>query len=287
MNYKFAPHLLLIFVSCTSVISQDCETRIDYFPTKREDVTDKGYRRAMNSLTNTFESIKEDGEVYSMDYMNIARAYAVLKEPKDRIICELQKAFEADSVSTAQLFMMVTKSPDHFGLTKIEYDSMRTLFSSIVDRQKEETFDLNQYAKDGNFDRKLVELIVELKESDQLYRVSGDMEPQREIDEKNILIVDSLYNSCNQYIGKSMVGDEFAFVMWLIVQHSDLAHQEKYLPVIHKAVIENELKKGPLKMLIDRVHSKKYDYQIFGSQSKMPLADEEVIARVKKQYLID
>jgi hypothetical protein len=128
--------------------------------------------------------------------------------------------------------------------------------------------------------------------NDQFYR-SSDLEyktnltKQNELDLNNRRIIDSLFIEHKKYIGKSQVGEKFKTGMWVIIQHSNLVMMEKYLPVIQKAVSENELHLTTLKMLLDRVHSIKHDYQFFGSQSGIKMADDEKIYQIKEKYGID
>lgn len=84
-----------------------------------------------------------------------------------------------------------------------------------------------------------------------------------------------------------MVGEKFSHTMWAVIQHSELEQQEFYLPVVHKAVQDGDLKSVPLGMLIDRIYIRKYGYQIFGSQSGGDLADVETIKKVKLKYGLD
>ena len=51
-----------------------------------------------------------------------------------------------------------------------------------------------------------------------------------------------------------------------------------------QAVNDNELQPTPLKMLIDRVWTRNYGLQIFGSQAGVELADDETIEEVKAKY---
>lgn len=83
-----------------------------------------------------------------------------------------------------------------------------------------------------------------------------------------------------------MVGKRFDNVMWAVIQHSNPDMMEKYIPIVHKAVENNEIKQTPLKMLIDRFYGLKYGYQIFGSQNGFgfKMADNETRNKIIKQY---
>jgi murein L,D-transpeptidase YcbB/YkuD len=68
------------------------------------------------------------------------------------------------------------------------------------------------------------------------------------------------------YPGKSLVGSREMSTAWLIIQHSPLSIQEKYLPLIKKAAKEGEVEKSNLALLIDRIRMNKGQKQLYGSQ---------------------
>lgn len=287
---KWVIILQLILISCTNS-AQEYVTRIDYYPQKKDEVSEENYRKAIYILEQTFTAIKKDSfQINYADHINIAGAYSLLLEPKELIFAELNLAQEKNLESTAAVFMLGVKSPNYFSLTQSEYDSLKQKFEMIYEKSKNEDrqFDINQYAVEGNYDKALVELIAAIGESDQKHRIGDkNMELQSQIDKENLLLIDSLYECYQRYLGRSLVGEKFDHVMWLVIQHAELDHQEKYLPIVYEAVKNKELKEGPLKMLIDRIHTKKFGYQIFGSQMNVELAPGETIQRVKESYEID
>ena len=67
-------------------------------------------------------------------------------------------------------------------------------------------------------------------------------------------------------ISKEVVGQTGNSTLFLVIQHSDSATQEKYLPILKKAVKQNKASPGDLALLIDRLSVAKHGYQIYGSQ---------------------
>jgi len=68
------------------------------------------------------------------------------------------------------------------------------------------------------------------------------------------------------YPGKSLVGKEQASTAFLVIQHSNLANQEKYLSLLKQAADAGEIRWRSVALVIDRInvgHGKK---QIYGSQ---------------------
>ncbi|HMP30089.1 MAG TPA: hypothetical protein PKD85_10840 [Saprospiraceae bacterium] len=84
------------------------------------------------------------------------------------------------------------------------------------------------------------------------------------------------------YPGKSKVGAQSS-TAFLVIQHSELAYQEKYFPLLEKAANEGEINKSELALLIDRIKMSKGEKQIYGSQvvdnngkwEFSPIEDEE------------
>lgn len=281
--------LFFNFLSCNGQEESSAEIYLDYFPEQREGVTDEKYRKGIYILTNTYNSVKKDSNTFVYaDHLNLMTAYKALKEPNEKVLEQLRLAQEKDLLSTAEVFLRMM-ARDYFAgyLSDIEYDSLHQKFSKVLDSKEEVEIDLYAYAKEGGYDFPLVNLMAHLKKTDQKHRGFGsEFSKQASIDAENIRIVDSLYSNYKTYIGKSLVGDNFESVMWAVIQHSDLVHQEEYLPVVYQAVKNKELPETPLKMLIDRVYGNKYGYQIFGSQG-YELASDEVILEVKKKYQLN
>lgn len=68
------------------------------------------------------------------------------------------------------------------------------------------------------------------------------------------------------YPGKTLVGRDRMSTAFLVIQHSDLEVQEEYLPLLRAAADADELRWGSLALLIDRIHTRKDEPQIYGSQ---------------------
>jgi hypothetical protein len=73
---------------------------------------------------------------------------------------------------------------------------------------------------------------------------------------------------------RSVVGERAASAAFLILQHSDLAYQKKYLPLTRAAVAENEMRGSSLALLEDRVLLREGKKQIYGSQVQRNEAGE-------------
>jgi hypothetical protein len=65
---------------------------------------------------------------------------------------------------------------------------------------------------------------------------------------------------------RSEVGERAASAAFLILQHSDLSYQKKYLPLAREAVAANEMRGSSLALLEDRILLREGKKQIYGSQ---------------------
>jgi hypothetical protein len=84
------------------------------------------------------------------------------------------------------------------------------------------------------------------------------------LDSINLTKVEKIFAE-HGYPGKSKVG-AFSVTAFLVIQHSDILIQEKYLPLIEKATKEGELGKDNLALLVDRINIRRGRKQIYGSQ---------------------
>jgi tetratricopeptide (TPR) repeat protein len=66
--------------------------------------------------------------------------------------------------------------------------------------------------------------------------------------------------------GKSLVGRQGSTTAFLVIQHSDLATMQKYLPLMRQATAKGELDKSALALVEDRVLTFQGKPQIYGSQ---------------------
>ena len=99
------------------------------------------------------------------------------------------------------------------------------------------------------------------------------MKKQREIDEKNIARLEEIIAQ-HGWPGITKFGGKAASAAFLILQHSDLPYQQKYLPLAREAAAKGELKGSSLALLEDRVRLREGKKQLYGSQVKRNAMDE-------------
>jgi hypothetical protein len=88
---------------------------------------------------------------------------------------------------------------------------------------------------------------------------------QDEIDKRNMTRLEEMIKQYG-WPGKSLVGEEASVAAFLILQHSDLQHQEKYLPLLKEAAKKGEARPADTAMLEDRVLVREGKKQIYGTQ---------------------
>jgi len=103
------------------------------------------------------------------------------------------------------------------------------------------------------------------------------------IDSCNLVQVESIIKKYG-WPGKSFVGDKGNQAVFLVIQHADLATQEKYFPLLKASVEKGESDATEMAMMHDRILMRKGEKQIYGSQVVLnksggqefyPIADEK------------
>jgi len=291
MNRIIIITLLLFNVSCQAQneFKFDYENFdsqfLSYKAIQNPNITNKDFEFGNMILKETKIAIKNDPEnFYVADYLNILSAFLTLKESKENINVAFRKFKDAEG--SCQYFIQSEKTIEKDS----KYDIIRKDYIKELEKCKSKTvvekeFDITEYCKTNSLDLTLVEGINKIKIKDQKERYNEKV--QNELDKENQVKIDSLYKEHKTYIGKTLVGNEFKDVMFLVIQHSNLEYMEKYLPIVVSAVSNGDLDEIPLKYLIDRIYYQKYNYQIFGSQGNLNMASELIINQVKKEYNIE
>ncbi len=260
------------------------ETEVLAFEPSQNKLDKQVFDKAVFILNEVKTAVKNDNNAFNRaDYFNLLRVFLELEEPTAHIDIAWQKFRDAD------------ESCEYFakhGLFKSDlYEPIR---SEIKAQQKKceanyiapVTLDLKAYASKNKLNYDLVVMLDEINKADQKYRKDDetDWKAQGYLDKLNQHRIDSLFTHYTTYIGTSLVGEEYAQVMWLVIQHSNLKMMEQYLPAVHKAYQAGEVDAVPLKMLIDRIYAIKKNEQIFGSQEGVVLATEMEREEVKRMY---
>jgi len=100
---------------------------------------------------------------------------------------------------------------------------------------------------------------VESTESDSIRKIAHT------IDSINLIAIKEVLDK-EGWLGADIVGKQGNMCLFLVIQHSDLQTQKKYLPMMREAVKNNKAKASSLALLEDRVALGEKKPQTYGSQ---------------------
>lgn len=134
---------------------------------------------------------------------------------------------------------------------------------------------------EAKLNMRLVQQLDSIFEDDQKYRMKLDEIEKRygweskemkanwkaiiENDSVNLIKVKIILDN-NGWLGDEIVGEKGSAALFLVIQHSNLATQEKYLPILRDAVKQGKVSGSRLALLEDRVALRQGRKQIYGTQ---------------------
>ncbi|WP_178984706.1 hypothetical protein [Winogradskyella helgolandensis] len=295
MKYLILPVFILsTFICCNAQTNEftfsyeNFEKEIIGYEPKQNEVSDKKFEHSVFVLNEVKKDVNNDALGFNRaDYFNILSSFLTLNESKKNILIAYNKFKKSEG--SCEYFVGGLFKSDKFDLIRDDIEN-QILLCKTSSLEKSTEVNLKTYSSENNLDYNLVELISNISKLDQEYRSAEEkiyLKKQPELDKRNQKLIDSLFNKYQKYNGKTLVGEKFESVMWSVIQHSNLEMMEKYLPIIQKAVQDDDLHQTPFKMLIDRIYSQKENYQIFGSQGGVELASEEIRKKVIAKYKIE
>ncbi len=194
--------------------------------------------------------------------------------------CIWALAGQKDS-SFYHLFRLARKA-GYSNLNHLTTDTDLTILHD--DARWKDLYDLvkkNKDAEEVNLEKPLVVLLDTIYQEDQKYRMQiGDIEkkhgwdsPQmkdhwkiiNEKDSINLIKIQKILDE-RGWLGADVIGRQGNSTLFLVIQHSDLIVQEKYLPMMREAVAKKKADASSLALLEDRVALRQGKKQIYGSQ---------------------
>jgi hypothetical protein len=91
-----------------------------------------------------------------------------------------------------------------------------------------------------------------------------------EKDSLNLIKVEKILNE-HGWLGANVIGKQGNKTLFLVIQHSDLETQLRYLPIMREAVKNGNAKGKDFALLEDRIAIKQGKRQIYGSQIKIDI----------------
>ncbi|MCK4307641.1 hypothetical protein KAW50_05380 [candidate division WOR-3 bacterium] len=257
---KLTMLILLISIGIFSQLS--AQTYSDLIKIAREAYRNKEYLKSAENYEKAFEQ----KEVRNRDYYDAACSRALAGN--------VENAFK-------NLNLAIDKGWLHLEHTKTDPD-LESLhnekgWNTVIEKLGKK---IEEY--EASLNTELVQKLKDIGEKDQRCRKqmrevgkkygwqSDEMKElgkkQNELDSLNLIRIEAIIEEYG-YPGKSLVGMQSS-VAFLVIQHSDLETQEKYLPLLKESADKGELSWASLALLIDRIHTRKGEKQIYGSQIK-------------------
>jgi hypothetical protein len=222
------------------------------------------YLKSGQKYAEAFVALNNKGMV--TDRYNAACSWALANQPDSAFI---------------QLFKIAEKGK-YTNLRHITTDTdLNSLYADSRWNKVIEIVTLNKEKSEANLDKSLVTLLDTIYQEDEKYRRqikeidqkygwdSDEMKAHWKIitekDSINLIIIEKILDD-RGWLGPDIIGNQGASTLFLVIQHSDLATQEKYLPMMRDAVKKGNARASSLALLEDRVALRKGGMQIYGSQ---------------------
>jgi hypothetical protein len=216
------------------------------------------------------------GKALGRDRFYAAFSWAMAGD-KEKAIIYLDKAVREENYADEVQFTRETE------FMKIQDDPRWEPLLALVKQNKAEL--------EKRSDKVLTAQLENLYESDQVDRVKADSiqkkfgwdskemkEQMKIIKQKDSLNLAAVKNILDKrgWPGVDVVGEKGNATLFLVIQHADSASQEKYLPVLRKAVSEGNAKPSELALLEDRTRTNRGEKQVYGSQLKLNPATKKM-----------
>lgn len=273
----------LILLSSITTFGQDFE-KYNGLITEALNLYDtKNYYKAGEKFSEAFEMNAGKGNV--TDRYNAACSWALANE-KDLAFIQLFKIAENGNYTNLE---HITKDTDLISL----YKDKR--WKKVIKKVK-----ANKEKAEANLDKKLMAKLDTIFQEDQNYRQqiksleekygrnSDELKAHWKVinkaDSINLIKITKILDKYG-WLGEDVIGGQGNSTLFLVIQHSDIKTQEKYLPMMKEAVKKGKANSSSLALLEDRVALRKGEKQIYGSQIGrdqetgkfyvLPLADPE------------
>ncbi|WP_431134795.1 DUF6624 domain-containing protein [Psychroserpens mesophilus] len=234
---------------------------------------------------------KADSLYRTKDFIKSADAYQIAFDsnegkayPNDRYnaACSFALAGNSDKALYHLLYLAEHPRIKYQNYNHITTDSdLNTLHNSEQWNKVITLVKANKDEAEKYYDKPLMAILDTIYQEDQSYRRQiKDIEDKygRESDEMhkhwelinqkdsiNLIKIQKILDE-KGWLGPHIIGNQGNSTLFLVIQHSPLDVQEKYLPMMREAVKKGNANSGSLALLEDRVALRKGEKQIYGSQ---------------------
>jgi len=261
---KLTVFTILFLLAYNQIFGQDREKYTLLIKTATNLYESKDYLKSGEKYSEAFVALGGKGMVN--DRYNAACSWALANQ-LDSAFVQLLKIAENGNYTN---YGHITKDTD---LNSLHGDKRWTRVIEIVKANKDKA--------EAGLDKSLVEILDTIYLEDQKYRQqikgieekygweSQEMKAHWKIinekDSINLIKVKKILDE-RGWLGEDLIGNQGNSTLFLVIQHSDLETQEKYLPMMREAANIGNANVGDLALLEDRVALRKGGKQIYGSQ---------------------
>lgn len=261
--------LLFVFIGLLTVnivVGQNQEKYSEYVKQAWSLYQTKDYKKSAKKYKKAFEQL--DGKAYSNDRYNAACSYALGNDAGNSFY-HLFYLAENPSIKYKNLSHISTDP----ALKRLHADERwKKLIATVKANKEVYEKDLDQelvaqldtiYQLDQNY-RKQVKVLEEKygRESDEM---KAHWKLIQKTDSLNLIKIEKILNE-RGWLGEDIIGDRGNTTLFLVIQHSDLKTQLKYLPMMRDAVKKGNAYASTLALLEDRIALRQGKPQIYGSQ---------------------
>ncbi len=259
--------IFLIGILSNSVFGQNDMALYNSFVKKADSLYNaKQYLESATAFQKAFESI--GGRAYPSDRYNAACSFA-LANNSEKAFSHLFSLAKHSKIKYKN-YNHITIDPD---LKSLHTNPKWEALIKLVKANKEEA--------EKDLDKSLVAILDSVYIEDQKYRreldeieekygvsseeLSKHWELIEEKDSINLIKVKKILDE-RGWLGSKIIGEQGNATLFLVIQHSDLETQLKYLPMMRDAVEKGNANASSLALLEDRVALRQGKRQIYGSQ---------------------
>ena len=217
-----------------------------------------------------------------LTYSEAFKTYSLNARPKDRYnaacswaLAEIPDSafFQLEKIAAETNYLNYTRLTNDPDLKLLNNDKRWVSLLAVVKKNKDKA--------EVNFNKPLVTQLDSIYIEDQKYRLqiketeekfgwdSKEMTDLWKIidakDSINRITIEAILDKYG-WLGTDVVGEQGNSTIFLVIQHSDQATQEKYLPMMRDAVKNGKASGSDLALLEDRIALKQGKRQIYGSQ---------------------
>lgn len=266
-------YIVLVIIGIFQTTDSFAQVSIDYslhIDTEKQLFQKKEYIKSAESYSKAFRSNHNLG--YVNDRYDAARCWA-LGGKIDSAFYQLERSLKGHYNGYSEI-----STDTAFANLRTDSRWKKILEAVKANRQQEEEY-LN--IKFKNLNKSLVAILDTISQDDQLPRLQlagiekkyGWSSTQMRInlakmaknDSINVHKITAILDKYG-WLSKEVVGERGSDAIFLVIQHSDLPTQLKYLPLLRSAVKQDPSLASKLALLVDRVSLRQGKKQIYGSQ---------------------